>query len=238
MQTVTLNKLRLSPGDRLLDVGCGAGRHLHAALADAAEADCIGLDLNAESLAAARDGARSVFGEAALSRLSLIRGDARRLPFPDDAFDAVICSEALEHIVEYEDALAEIARVAKPEARLAISVPRGWPERICWTLSRGYREEPGGHVRIFDARMLQKAIEARGFQFEGRAFVHGLHSPYWWLRCLFWRTQDANIAIHLYRKFLEWDLMKRPRITRLLDAIASPLMGKSVVLYFRKGRAA
>ena len=45
---------------------------------------------------------------------AFVSGDAYRLPFPDKAFDAVICSEVLEHLIEYEQALGEIARVLKP----------------------------------------------------------------------------------------------------------------------------
>ncbi|MEM9726656.1 MAG: SAM-dependent methyltransferase, partial [Pseudomonadota bacterium] len=70
--------------------------------------------------------------------------------------------------------------------------------------------------------------------FRRRHFAHGLHSPYWWLRCLFWESQDQNWLIAQYKRFLEWDILERPLFTRALERVAAPLMGKSVALYFTK----
>jgi hypothetical protein len=60
--------------------------------------------------------------------------------------------------------------------------------------------------------------------------------PYWWLKCLFWRTDDQNEAAIVtgYHKFLVWDLIKQPWITRTLEKLLNPLLGKSVVMYFIK----
>jgi hypothetical protein len=41
--------------------------------------------------------------------------------------------------------------------------------------------------------------------------------------------------VKLYHRFLTWDIMKQPRSTRLLDYLLNPILGKSIVLYFRKG---
>ena len=65
-------------------------------------------------------------------------GDALSLPFSDNYFDRLICSEVLEHIPDYSGALAEIWRITKPGGRIGISVPHRWPEQICWLLSRAY----------------------------------------------------------------------------------------------------
>jgi hypothetical protein len=40
--------------------------------------------------------------------------------------------------------------------------------------------------------------------------------------------------VRLYHRLLVWDLMKRPWITRAIDTLLNPVMGKSVVLYFSK----
>lgn len=55
-----------------------------------------------------------------------------------------------------------------------------------------------------------------------------------WLKYFFWKTQDSNWVIKKYHRFLVWDLMDKPVFTRTLEKILNPIMGKSVVLYFRK----
>ena len=67
-----------------------------------------------------------------------------------------------------------------------------------------------------------------------RHWAHALHAPFWWLKCIFWERRDDHPLIRLYHRFLVWDLMDRPRLTRMLEAILNPLMGKSLVMYFRK----
>lgn len=227
--TVDLRRLELGPGGRALDLGCGRGRHAHA-LARQANLSVTGVDADAAELAATRDGLRLMAAKDWL----LVNADARRLPFPDGAFDGVICSEVLEHIIDYDAALAEIARVTRPGGVFALSVPRGWPERICWTLSESYRTTPGGHVRIFSARALKDAVTRRGFAALARHGAHALHSPYWWLRCAVGANADGHPLVRLYRGFLEWDVMKRPLLTRIVDAALNPVLGKSVVMYFRR----
>ena len=239
MQTIDLNVLDLKEGDRALDLGCGEGRHLHAMYYHAnCHADChvIGLDLDIGNIEKTRAGFASFpdldphTGRA----FGLAVGTALALPFADATFDKIICSEVLEHIPDYRGVLAEMNRVLKPRGTLAISVPRYGPERICWALSSDYRNEPGGHIRIFRTSALKRAAAAHGFQCFRRHWAHGLHSPYWWLKCaLGVKRTDARL-VALYHRFLVWDMMQRPRLTRILEAITAPLMGKSLVLYFSK----
>ncbi len=237
MLTVDLDALPLSPGSRILDLGCGTGRHIHA-LYHRAPVQVVGVDLGFEDLKRTAEGlAAFPPPDPARHRAGLALADATRLPFQTHAFDAVICSEVLEHIPDYRTALEEISRIVKPGGVLAVSVPRRWPEWICWRLCRAYAAEPGGHVRIFHAGRLRRTIEAHGFAYLRRHGAHALHVPFWWLKCLFWKRRETLWLIRLYHRFLVWDLMKRPALTRILEHIANPVMGKSVVLYFCKGTA-
>jgi hypothetical protein len=97
-----------------------------------------------------------------------------------------------------------------------------------------YARSPGGHVRIFRKRELMQALAARGFDLFGAGHAHALHSPYWWLQCVLWRRRENSRIVALYRRFLEWDMMKRPRATRALERMLNPVIGKSLVLYARK----
>ncbi len=232
MLTVNLESLRLDNGALALDLGCGPGRHLHG-MYFAAKCYTVGVDLAVPDLQKAADGFAEIPDVTDThQRWSLAAADALRLPFDDATFDTIVCSEVLEHIPDYHQAIAEIARVIKPGGRLAVSVPRYWPERICWALSEHYHNTPGGHVRIFRDQALRKDIETAGFGFIDRHWAHGLHSPYWWLQCAMWEGRDTNWLVRRYHDFLVWDIVKQPALTRALAAVADPLMGKSVVLYF------
>ena len=239
MLTVRLEDLKLKAGDWLLDLGCGEGRHVHGVHL-LGGVNVVGLDLDMPSLAKAREGLAMLAREEPGGVSAVLSGDAYRLPFPDHAFEAVICSEVLEHLHDYPKALAEITRVLKPGGVFVPTVPRAWPERICWTLASGpggYADQPGGHIRIFREAALSREVAALGFRPFGKHYAHGLHSPYWWLKCAFWDRRDDHPLVRLYHRFLVWDLMERPWLTRVLEALAAPLMGKSVAFYFRKAGA-
>ncbi|CAE7205037.1 rebM [Symbiodinium microadriaticum] len=229
----------IQDGDRVLDLGCGPGRHLHAAFT---KADChvVGVDLGFDDLKQARDAFWDAYGTppAEHQRWSVSVGNALTLPFPDGSFDKIICSEVLEHIPDYQGALDEINRILKPGGVFACSVPRYGPEWVCWALSQDYQQEPGGHVRIFRDTELQADIEKRGYSFFGKHWAHALHSPYWWLRCAVYDNQESSKLVAAYKKFLEWDLLEAPWVTRKLEEALNPVMGKSVAMYFRKDAAA
>lgn len=237
MLTARFRHLDLQRGHRVLDLGCGEGRHAHG-LHMLGGLDVIGVDLDEASLQKAREGLATLPPRASDDRheTRFMRADATKLDFEDGAFDALICSEVLEHLPDYDAALREIRRVLKPEGRLCVTVPHAWPERICWRLAPppdGYPFQPGGHIRIFDKVDLRFSIERHGFRLFRRHHAHGIHSPYWWLKCAVWARRDDHPLVTAYHRFLVWDLMKKPWLTRGLDAVLSPVMGKSLVLYFR-----
>jgi ubiquinone/menaquinone biosynthesis C-methylase UbiE len=233
MRTIEPARLGLAAGDRVLDVGCGDGRHMHAA-AEETDVDVVGVDLDTDRLRSARaDYEQYVAGEHD-GAFEVAAADALGLPFPDGAFDAVVCSEVLEHVPDYESAIDELERVLAPGGVLAVSFPRYGPERVCWALSEAYHQTPGGHVRIFCRATVKKALSDRGLDFEGRAFAHALHAPYWWLKCLWWerRDEDQPLPLALYERVLEYDVLNEPRVTRALEERLNPVLGKSVVFYF------
>jgi SAM-dependent methyltransferase len=237
MQTINLNLLGLEDDHRVLDLGCGHGRHTHAAYFHK-RCQAVGIDLGFDDILVTRNGFDAHPDlEPQTGRMrsyDLMVGDALQLPFADGHFDRLICSEVLEHIPDYQGALAEIWRVMKPGGRIGISVPHRWPEQICWLFSQDYHNTPGGHVRIFKAKDLRAELEALGFTFQRKHLKHGLHSPYWWLRCAIGVNNDRNIFVRAYKKLLEIEILKNPFPLRALSALADPLMGKSVVLYFEK----
>jgi hypothetical protein len=70
--------------------------------------------------------------------------------------------------------------------------------------------------------------------FLGTHFAHSIHAPYWWLKCLVGVNRSDAFLVNLYHRLLVWDMMKKPKLTRFLDRLFNPILGKSRVLYFRK----
>ena len=233
MNTIKYKKLNLKSNQLLLDMGCGEGRHSIGALLETS-ANVIGLDLSIRDL----EIAKSRLNDFNLSDINTFCtfgvGNINDIPLDSDSLDAVMCSEVLEHVDSPEESIQELVRVLKPGGVMALSVPRYLPELICWKLSKEYSETPGGHVRIFKHKQLKDLAVNRGLEYQSFHWAHGLHSPYWWLQCLFWTTKETSSLVRLYHKLLVWDLMKKPLLTKILEAILQPLIGKSLVMYFRK----
>jgi SAM-dependent methyltransferase len=237
--TVDFAKFPIRPGDRVLDLGCGAGRHSFEAYRRGARV--IAADLDPAELPPVTDmfGAQRAAGEAAHpAAATAVTADATRLPFADESFDAVIAAEILEHVPDDEVAMAEIARVLRPGGTAAVTVPAWLPERICWALSREYHDVPGGHVRIFTRAELTAKLTAAGLAPAGAHHAHGLHSAYWWLKCAVGVHDDAHPAVRAYHRMLVWDIMRKPALTRVAEAALNPLIGKSLVVYATKSQRA
>ncbi|MDJ0770671.1 MAG: class I SAM-dependent methyltransferase [Ilumatobacter sp.] len=240
MLTIRFDELGLRAGDRVLDVGAGFGRHVYECARRGAEV--VALDYAADEVVETLNtlGAMIEDGEATEDQvLGVMRGDAKRLPYPDGAFDVVITSEVLEHIQDDVAAIAEMTRVLKPGGRFAATVPAWFPETINWKLSDEYHapKSPGGHVRIYGRTELRAKLRSAGLMVDGYHRAHALHSPYWWLKCAVGPTDDDHPLVATYRRFLEWDIIEQPTSTRIAERLLSPILGKSSVWYATKPAA-
>ena len=235
MITVNFNRINIQPGFTILDIGCGSGRHTCGAY-QCREVSVIGSDLNCEDLKKARE--RLLFhdqvGEHGGGTWALSAADITCLPFKSNSFDLVICSEVMEHIHDQHDAVHEMVRVLKTGSDLVVSVPRFWPERLFWALSKDYSNSNQGHIRIYKSAELTRLLESYGLKKWGAHHAHSLHTPFWLLKCLAGPTRSDSTMVNLYHRFLTWDIMTHPRFTRFLDYLLNPILGKSIVLYLRK----
>ena len=160
---------------RVIDVGCGDGRHI----VEAARRGCfaVGLDYDADELRRARE-------RIGTQRVDLVVGDAARLPFRDGVFDALICTETLEHLPDDSGAMREIARLLRPGGTLLGAVPSHFTELLFWRLSYGYWHTPGGHVRIYRPRQLVAKLAGSRLRVVDVRYVHFVDSLVWLRFCL------------------------------------------------------
>ncbi len=241
MLTVDFRRLGLRSGERLLDVGCGGGRH--AAEARRLGAHVVALDnsdVDVKDAAGLLDVVAVDWPEArAVSGCGAV-ADATSLPFPDACFDRVIAAEVLEHLPADRPAIAECARVLRPGGTLAVTVPRWYPELICWVLSDDLPSSGGGHIRIYRRSSLKSRLAEARLQPRAQHHAHALHAPYWWLRCAVGRItedfadHDDNLLVRNYQRLLEWHIMQKPLLTEVIERALNPVLGKSLVVYLSK----
>lgn len=163
--------LVLGRGERVLDLGCGTGDL--AAEASQQGARVVGVDLSAGMLAEAK--------RRGLPGVSLVRGDALRLPLADGSCDAAVSGFALRNLTSIAPALAECARVLRPGGRLAlleVDTPRSpwlraghraWFHGVVPWLGRlladrdAYSYLPSSVAYLPDESELRRVLQAAGF---------------------------------------------------------------------------
>src|SRR5919201_1762932 len=109
---------RLSPGERVLDLGSGAGTDSLIAAQMVGETGRVtGVDMTPAMLAKARAAA----AQMGLSNVQFVEGEAERLPFPDESFDVVISNGVIDLIPDKDAVFAELHRVLAPGGRIQIA---------------------------------------------------------------------------------------------------------------------
>jgi ubiquinone/menaquinone biosynthesis C-methylase UbiE len=157
--------LTIKPGDTVLDVACGPGNFTRSFAREAGDDGLVvGLD-------ASRSMLEQALNEGVPGNVAYVRGDATRLPFADESFDAVCCFAALYFISDPLRALDEIARVLRPGGRVAIMtsvnrgvLPTGATDAVVRRLTG---------VRLFGRDDVTEALRDRGLRI-GEQHVAGL----------------------------------------------------------------
>jgi len=112
-----IEMLSSSPGDFILDIGCGKGRDLMQLAKFGTRV--IGIDFSDKMI----EEAKIKISEENIRGIQLIVGDATNLPFPNKVFDKVLASEVIEHIPDYTKAILEMIRVVKRRGSIVITTP-------------------------------------------------------------------------------------------------------------------
>ena len=166
------------PTDEWIDVGCGDGQAWGAWL-DRRAARYVGVDISETAVEAAR--ARGLEAIAV--------NDATELPFPDESFDAAVCTEVLEHLFEPQVATREIWRVLRPGGHLIATVPNVAFWRWRFDLAVHGRWNPFGddlsleqpwrdpHIRFFAPDSLQRMLDDCDFEVAETRWLGGVLVP-------------------------------------------------------------
>ncbi len=157
----------VSAGERVLDLGCGAGHFL--SLIRRRQADPIGVEISERALARAR--AREPEAET-----HLLAADGS-IPLQHGSIDLVWCSEVLEHVADVGQLLNEVRRVLRPGGRLLVTTPfhgRVKGALLAFTRFDSHFDPLGQHLRFFTPSSLRRTLEGARLEVAGVSAAGGL----------------------------------------------------------------
>jgi SAM-dependent methyltransferase len=237
-QSIDPALLDIGPDDRVIDLGCGTGRHVLELCKS--PGTILGADLSRHDLRVGRYLIEMMRRDGDVkARVHWLQTAGERLPFIDGAFDRVICTETLEHVDDDSVLARELVRVLKPGGILAVSVPDEYSEKIFWKLSKNYRTHAGGHVRIYERPRIVALMRQAGLEPFAVRYRHSLETLYWLSHVAFWSDWGKQGPItRVFRRVLDSQTTRQSRIVTALDDIGNRILPKSIVVYSRKPREA
>jgi len=233
LNQINLDWLGLQPGARVLDLGCARGEQTILLAEQGFE--MVGADNDPALLEVLR-------AEAARRGLSVTAWhlDLRSDSVPEaGAFDAVVCTEVLEHVPDYRHAMGELVAALKPGGRACIAVPTAATELIYQRLHPRY-VELSTHVNVFPRPLLLTELERAGLVVE-----HVEHRNFEWT--LFWllhcaarsrfdytgRPLEHEALTRLY--FGVRRALQRLHVDATLMALGNRVLPKSLYVYAHRG---
>ncbi|MCX5381497.1 methyltransferase domain-containing protein [Streptomyces sp. NBC_00091] len=149
-----VSRMRLAPGRRAVDLGCGTGRAMPALRAQVGPAgQVLGIDVTPAMLTAAARHGRTGHGH-------LLAADCTRLPLPGASVDGIFSAGLLDHLPDPHTALREWARVTAPDGVLLLFHPSGRAERAA---RHGRPVDPSD---LLAEHNLRPALESTGWHLE------------------------------------------------------------------------
>jgi ubiquinone/menaquinone biosynthesis C-methylase UbiE len=229
MLTVDFDRLGVREGDRALDAGCGFGRHSLEFVSRGAQV--YSMDMDMDSLRKTRFSLTEMKKHIRNRgiRYFVHSGDALNLPFKDESFDRIICSEVMEHVRDDDLACRELTRVLKKNGRIAITVPTIFSEHVYDLLTYEYYTSPGGHIRKYRPKQLASIMRKNGLEIYGIGFKHAYHTVWWMIRSVVGLHLSEHPVTKAYHRFLHLGLYSN--LMRKIESFLDYFFPKSVVIY-------
>lgn len=151
---------------KVLDIGCASGWLTARVAQIITGAEVTGLDVSQKMIK---------YAKTRHPKIDFICADAHKLPFPDESFDLIICTETLEHVVDPLRVLLEIRRCLSSNGQAIISMDTGnrlfnlvW---FFWTRTKG-KVWQGAHLHKFDMDKLKKLFKKANLKIEEQRISH------------------------------------------------------------------
>lgn len=232
LNQINLDYLRLPSGARVLDLGCARGEQ--TILLAEHGFDMVGADNDPALLEALR-------AEAARRGLPVAawRLDLRSDSVPEaGTFDAVVCTEVLEHVPDYRHAMGELVAALKPGGRTCIAVPTAATELIYQRLHPRY-VELSTHVNVFSRPLLLAELERAGLVIEHVERRNFEWTLFWLAHCAArsrfdytGRSLEHEWITALYHRFR--GALRRIRLDAVLMGVGNRVLPKSLYVYARR----
>ncbi|KTD57707.1 class I SAM-dependent methyltransferase [Legionella shakespearei] len=183
-----LSGFKISPDELILDIGCGGG-HFSSFCAKHG-AQIILADIDPDTISKAEERVRA----AGPKSLRCLITNADPIPLENESVDKIIAMEVLEHVPKPGNFVAELFRVARPGAKILISVPGTQSENLQKKLAPESYFMPPNHIRIFQSNEIEFLLSSHGFIVEER-INYGFYFSLWW--SFFWTcNQDLSPPWH------------------------------------------
>lgn len=159
-QRLTIDLLKLKPGARVLDVGCGTGYAVrYLGQLDDVEKAC-GIDISAGMVEAAQE----QVSPDLVDKIQFVEASSDDIPFPDDEFDHVICTNSFHHYPDPVKALKEMQRVLKSGGQIVIFENAPDLSWYTWGWDRLLRIIEKGHVKYYTCKELEAILKGAGLE--------------------------------------------------------------------------
>lgn len=172
--------LLIGATDTVVDVGCGDGAYINFCAKRGASV--IFVDQDEERISAAEDRVKS----SGATRYRGIVSDCDPIPLDDGTADVVVCTEVLEHVPDPSVFLRELIRIAKPGAKMLLTVPDARSEQFVKATAPPQYFEVPNHIRVFDSDQFEELVTGGGLDILRHDYMGCFWSIYWplaWLVC-------------------------------------------------------